>query len=824
MLLNPSHKITFSGLPPDVLDAYVRYKKGSRALVAWLIQYSPTPNRRVKTLPIKELEALAKTAAKSLRSVPDMVHFYFRETISSRKRLSKYFRAQVDEAAVDVDTINHEHFTTSLAQIYSDLCECCGRNDHKVRNQKKNAATALEGPKNTYIGLDVEHIDETEVEPGQNALSSCPECTAVTPTNCDGKNSEVHFADDELGLFLQVNEAIQRIRDISSSAERCWTLAANGHFSFPVAAFVTNVAFSMLRQVGIELLEHDEELSLSGLHQMCCKRSGNEIANGENFGGAGHVLLDELQKLEQSVLHFREGHRKLLIPSCAACVQKPAEYIQPPADGSGTTARPQFVEAIVDNIVHLVARTAAPPNIIRNSTPVYADVGYLITRTDDENAQSWSAILGLSLLTKGYRSYIESLSSANEISRCRLAALRLAQQASSQVSRVLNDKTCFPCRCTQTLAYHLQNLEADLSSYAKYKCWDIYFQSPWVAGNQMLEILDLCHYYGMRLFNYRHYVGAVLHSYNALTQLERLEKIPILESLCDQFSGVFFPGGTRPKGSFRACWSRYVGARLKFKKGHKNRNSNDAWCMAIPAHAARRAAGLGAHGDSSDASSKIDCLLFKVKQHDYHVGEDVWDSLNGGGALVESNNNNNNNNNNTHYKKGHAGARKGRSGTSSGSSIASTAVSSQRRGSSSSLESSRLLDLAEAAHKSFATATTDSGTNAAFTLPLARLNMFAVFEKCLQVVSTLSDGTHAGQDEKGINCICFASAILTGGDRIVDGRKLGRFETWKKDEKECVTQAGKVILKTFGNVKTSDHDHDHDNGRKNDREQWLWSV
>jgi hypothetical protein len=112
MLLNPSHKITFSGLPPDVLDAYVRYKKGSRALVGWLIQYSPSPNRRVKTLPIKELEALAKIAATSLRSIPDVVHFYFRETITARKRLSKYFRGQIDESAEDLDTINHEHFTT----------------------------------------------------------------------------------------------------------------------------------------------------------------------------------------------------------------------------------------------------------------------------------------------------------------------------------------------------------------------------------------------------------------------------------------------------------------------------------------------------------------------------------------------------------------------------------------------------------------------------------------------------------------------------------------------------------------------------------------
>ncbi|KAK6382059.1 hypothetical protein LTS17_003944 [Exophiala oligosperma] len=803
MLLNPSHKITFSGLPPDVLDAYVRYKKGSRALVAWLIQYSPTPNRRVKTLPIKELEALAKTAAKSLRAVPDMVHFYFRETITSRKRLSKYFRAQVDESAVDVDTINHEHFTTSLAQIYNDLCACCGRNDHKSGSQKRESvASSLESPKNTYLGLDVEHIDEPEEESEQDALSSCPECTAAGPTSCEGKSPEVHFGDDELGTFLEVNEAIQRISDISSSVERCWALAANGHLSFPVAAFVTDVAFSMLRQVGVELLTHDEDLTLSRLHQLCCKRIGDEVTNGENSGDGGHVLLDELQKMEQSLLHFREGHSKLLIQSCAVCVQKPAEYIQPPAGGSGTTARPRFVEAIVDNIVHLVARTAAPPNIVRNSTPVYADVGYLITR-DDEKAQSWSAILGLELLTKGYRSYLESLPLANEISRCRLAALRLAQQASSQVSRVLNDKTCFPCRCTQTLAYHLQNLEADLNSYAKYKCWDIYFQSPWVAGNQILEILDLCHYYGMRLFNYRHYVGAVLHSYNALTQLDRLKKIPILESLCDQFGGVFFPGGTRPKGSFRACWSRHVGARLKFKKGHKNRNSNDAWCMAIPAHAARRAAGLGAYGGSgdTDSTSKVDCLVFRVKQQDYNVGDDVWDSLNVAAADVVD-------------KKGCATTR-----TTKRRSVGAT-VSSQRRRESLSMstESSqqpRLLDLAEAAQRSFTTATTESGV-----LPLARLNMFAVFERCVQVVSTLSDGTHTSPDEKGSNCICFASAILTGGDRIVDARKFGRFETWKKDEKECVIQAGKAILDAFGTVKGDDDDSKN----KDDGEEWLWSI
>lgn len=55
----------------------------------------------------------------------------------------------------------------------------------------------------------MEHIDEPEEESEQDALSSCPECTAAGPTSCEGKSPEVHFGDDELGTFLEVNEAIQ---------------------------------------------------------------------------------------------------------------------------------------------------------------------------------------------------------------------------------------------------------------------------------------------------------------------------------------------------------------------------------------------------------------------------------------------------------------------------------------------------------------------------------------------------------------------------------------------------------------------------------------
>lgn len=112
MLLNPTHEITLSGLPPDVLDAYVRYKKGTRAIVAWVVQYSPSKYAGARSLPIKELARLAASLTGKIKQLPDVIHFHFKETIAARKRLSKYFKGFRDESLEDLGTVNHEHFTT----------------------------------------------------------------------------------------------------------------------------------------------------------------------------------------------------------------------------------------------------------------------------------------------------------------------------------------------------------------------------------------------------------------------------------------------------------------------------------------------------------------------------------------------------------------------------------------------------------------------------------------------------------------------------------------------------------------------------------------
>ena len=113
MLLNASHEITFSGLPPDILDAYVRYKKGTRALVAWITaQYGSDRYLGARSLPLKLLAELTTSIADNLREVPDVIHFHFKETIAARKQLSKHFRGNIGKNPIDAGTVNHEHFTS----------------------------------------------------------------------------------------------------------------------------------------------------------------------------------------------------------------------------------------------------------------------------------------------------------------------------------------------------------------------------------------------------------------------------------------------------------------------------------------------------------------------------------------------------------------------------------------------------------------------------------------------------------------------------------------------------------------------------------------
>ena len=528
---------------------------------------------------------------------------------------------------------------------------------------------------------------------------------------------------------------------VFASIETYWAKAGRGDMHFVAAAFATNLAVSEVSQLHRRMRDLDENIDLEQLRsklQMLVSR------NSDNTNAEWLEVVDKLSEVKRSYEHYTEGHPLRTISSCPSCTQKPSDYAQS-MNQANPSPRSSIVKALVDNIMHLVLTRTAPCAVIPNSSPVYADLGYVLAGNHDQ-AHEMRLQMALQTLNMSYCQFLDN-SIPSKVSFCRLTALRMAQQAIKIIGDIINDKTCFPCTCTQTLANHLRSLETDLNGFVKHKCWDLYFQSPWVAGNHILEILDLCHYYGMKLFVYRHYIGAVVHYYNILQQLAGLERIPLLEHVCEQYKDTFFPGRQRPRSNFRSCWTRYVGARLKFKKGHKSRDHRDSWCMAVPAHAARKAAGLGICGDVKEERSG--CMLFKIKQQDYHMTEEQRQVLSDEGICEQLEN----------------------MDLDQGAPDDLTNVDSAQQQLTAVLPSiNRYLT------------GTDSGS------PTALLNHFAVFASCARIISSLSDASHADEKEKGMNCICFASAILGGADRIMEARRLGRVDgaCWRKQEREGV--------------------------------------
>lgn len=113
MLLGISHHSTSSGerITPSLFDVYVRYKKDTRAIIAWLMSHGTSKSKSIHTMSIRDLLGLAEVVQKKAVVMPDTIDFQFREAIAARTQLSNFFKTNSGPDSAAKDTINHEFFT-----------------------------------------------------------------------------------------------------------------------------------------------------------------------------------------------------------------------------------------------------------------------------------------------------------------------------------------------------------------------------------------------------------------------------------------------------------------------------------------------------------------------------------------------------------------------------------------------------------------------------------------------------------------------------------------------------------------------------------------
>ena len=236
-------------------------------------------------------------------------------------------------------------------------------------------------------------------------------------------------------------------------------------------------------------------------------------------------------------------------------------------------------------------------------------------RSNSENV-STSLVFGMQLLVESFKSFMHCDGAIQGIN-CRTLALKFAIEVKN-LSRMFLPTTVqavnYPAVAAPTFTCYWNFTLAQMIGYLSQRRFDLYYQTPWVAGQHMQEILSIATDYGLRLCEQQHYLTAVLHLYNMLVQLEVLQdKIPLLESLCSSLRGPVF-SGSLPSRNYHNHFVSRIGGRLDFSDhpGHHNQ----AWRLKVP-----RAAGSESKRKRRLAPSEIS-RFYDIENRRYAIDID----------------------------------------------------------------------------------------------------------------------------------------------------------------------------------------------------------
>lgn len=518
----------------------------------------------------------------------------------------------------------------------------------------------------------------------------------------------------------------QDVQGLFNIVNTSWRQAGQGEIPTVIAALTTNVVFAHLEKIEPQLLDlcKDGDLEVLRSRGRTEAEAPYPAMQGDGQGIVSVKSQPTVYEALQSPQHLlctSKQNRKVVSKTPTSFIfQKPSEFIlQDSAMSSQSDV--EALTILLQNIACLTQSSRWSNSIVRSGSPLSTEI-YQFYANEKKPSTLLRCAFGLRLLQESYKSYMWATIPAKASANCRIAVLKHTEEVIRNISTTLSHPT-FPCRCLQTLAFHLEDLHSHLSLYYREKIFDLYFQAPWVCGAQMLEILDATFYYGLRLFSYRNYVGSVLHVYNILTTLTNFEPIPLFEELCEKFRGVVFPR-ERPNRNFRACFSIFMGGRLRFMKGHKSNNHRNSWHIAIPPHTAKFVAGMGLRKEANDSRFEY-CklsLFHHIKERRYQLDDTVWSRLEQPQSPTRSN------------------PRK---------------PSRQQwcPGDRQDIYNTPLLHLQQAIITEF------EGD-----LPIAKINFFAVYMACVRIIEMISEKGHDDK-ENNQHCLCFANAMLEAADR-----------------------------------------------------------
>ena len=530
------------------------------------------------------------------------------------------------------------------------------------------------------------------------------------------------------------------MHDLLTTTQHIWEKAAKQETSVIVATFITHLAFAEFEEIG-DRLQTSCDVQNPGMlwskYMRMEQDLGPHIDEMSEPQSSPKAMIEVLKEcwsaIDQTNLDFPK-----------ALSEKGCSHLTPQEGPEAESNDKECAATILKNIGYHIHHGSLHNNIIRRGSPVNDEVWvFFISGVNN----SLRCCFGLTLLLQSYKSSLSASPAPFIHAAGRLQALKFAQQGITSINAAL-DASTFGCRCPHTIAGHLHRLLDDLEDFMKKKVFDLYFQSPWVSGSHILEMLGDLFNAGLRLFSYQNHASAILHAYNVLRQFNFLSAIPLLERLIESGLGeVIFPGG-RPNRNFKACYYRSLGGRLCFdSRRQKAQHQSGCHSMRVPTHTEMVTHGIREPKCDGDTDHRFDIekisLLHYIKSRQYYPTKANLDRVKKNNGVKQKNQ------------------------------MVPKLLQSVSKGSCSHVlhpkddtlcPHRRLQFFGKAIH-----------TELSGPFPVGKVNFFSLYLACLRMVSTISDRYHATIDRdkpKGQKCDCFTHTLMSAADRCREDENL----------------------------------------------------
>lgn len=230
--------------------------------------------------------------------------------------------------------------------------------------------------------------------------------------------------------------------ELLAETSRAWEQAALGNSPISVAAFMSNAVFAMFEEVEQRLKLLCDSSNLATLLARCSPLRDHVDRQGDTKTTLSQNLsqVHDLQVAWEALAQFKEARQsgeptRARLRSSQITVRRGRD--------SAPMDRDCFA-IMVGDIGHHINAGKRPSSVVLAGTPVFADIGYLLTHEENDN-NGLRCSFGLHMLLRAYKGFLLSSHCAHPPSGCRLQALRFAQEVASNIAPVLKDST-MPCR------------------------------------------------------------------------------------------------------------------------------------------------------------------------------------------------------------------------------------------------------------------------------------------------------------------------------------------------------------------------------------------